>query len=151
MERLSWDALPLNFAFRIDPWFKSFRLFSLLVLPFSQHGCSSFSHKPKEASSSCLSQQSQITKQHYSKHSWLPQDKRSNGWLERPLGTTTGKFGDYMAQTWLSMQHTDSSPPPNAPLNHHKIPCIKCMIPLLPELNFFTQWERCLVQIMPRD
>lgn len=125
--------------------------FSLLVFPFSQHGCSSFSQEPKEAFSSCLHSALLYYKiTYYSKHSWLPQDERSSGWLERPLGKMTGKLGGDMAQTGLKTQHTDSSPPPQAPLKCHNPPCIKCMIPLLPQLNFFMHWERCLVQVIPK-
>ena len=114
--------------------------FSLLVLPFSQHGCSFFSQEPKEAFSSCLRSALLYYKiTYYGKHSWLPQDKRSSGWIERPLGKTTGKLGGDMAQTGLKAQHTDSCPPPQAPSKRHNPPCIKRMIPLLPELNFFMQ------------
>lgn len=40
-----------------------------------------------------------------------------------------------MAQTGLKTQHTDSSPPPQAPLKSHKTPCTECVIPLSPELR----------------
>lgn len=60
--------------------------FSLLVLPFSQLSCSSFSQEPNEASSSSLHSALLHCKiPYYSKHSWLPQDKRSSERLERPL------------------------------------------------------------------